>query len=59
MLRRQGLPEDRAWRSARNEYGPWWNSGTSHMNAAFPKRFFDALGLISLLDTQRRLQRHP
>lgn len=59
MLRRQGLPEDRAWRSARNGYGPWWNSGTSHMNAAFPKRFFDALGLISLLDTQRRLQRHP
>lgn len=58
MLRRQKLPEDRAWRSARNGQGPWWNSGASHMNAAFPKRFFDALGLISLLDTQRRLQRH-
>jgi RNA-directed DNA polymerase len=27
------------------------------MNAAFPKRFFDALELVSLLDTQRRLQR--
>lgn len=59
MLRRQRLTEDRAWRSARNGQGPWWNSGASHMNAAFPKRFFDALGLISLLDTQRRLQRHP
>tara|TARA_Y100001001_G_C7995735_1_gene304549 strand:- start:185 stop:1540 length:1356 start_codon:yes stop_codon:yes gene_type:complete len=56
MLRRQRLMEDRAWRSARNGQGPWWNSGASHMNAAFPKRFFDALGLISLLDTQRRLQ---
>jgi len=56
MLRRQRLTEDRAWRSARNGQGPWWNSGASHMNAAFPKRFFDALGLISLLDTQRRLQ---
>jgi RNA-directed DNA polymerase len=29
------------------------------MNTAFPKRFFDAVGLISLLDSQRRLQRHP
>ena len=56
MLRRQRLTEERAWRSARNGQGPWWNSGASHMNAAFPKRFFDALGLISLLDTQRRLQ---
>jgi len=27
------------------------------MNTAFPKRFFDALGLVSLLDTQQRLQR--
>ncbi|XHF41432.1 group II intron reverse transcriptase/maturase [Metapseudomonas boanensis] len=59
MLRRQGLPEDRAWRSAHNGQGPWWNSGASHMNVAFPKRFFGALGLISLLDSQQRLQCHP
>ncbi|CAG9175908.1 hypothetical protein LMG23994_03205 [Cupriavidus pinatubonensis] len=26
------------------------------MGAAFPKRYFDAMGLISLLDSQRRLQ---
>ena len=57
MLRRRGLKEERAWHSARNGQGPWWNAGASHMNAAFPKRFFDALGLVSLLDTQRRLQR--
>lgn len=57
MLRRQGLPEDRAWRSAHNGQGPWWNAGASHMNTAFPKRFFDALGLVSLLDTRQRLQR--
>ncbi|MFC4342712.1 reverse transcriptase domain-containing protein [Cupriavidus numazuensis] len=56
MLRRQGLEERRAWHSARNGQGPWWNAGASHMGAAFPKRYFDALGLISLLDTQRRLQ---
>ena len=58
MLRRQGLPEERAWRSAHNGQGPWWNAGASHMNAAFPKRCFDALGLVSLPDTQQRLQRY-
>ena len=36
--------------SAFNCRGPWWNSGASHMNAAFPKRYFDATGLVSLLD---------
>lgn len=56
-LRARGLDELRARRSAGNGRGPWWNSGASHMNAAFPKPSFDALGLISLLDTQRRLQR--
>lgn len=56
MLRRQGLAEDRARHSARNGRGPWWNAGASHMNAAFPKGYFDAMGLVSLLDTQRRLQ---
>ncbi|MEX3583593.1 MAG: group II intron maturase-specific domain-containing protein [Burkholderia sp.] len=59
MLRRQGLVENRAWRSAHNGQGPWWNAGASHINMAFPKRFFDALGLISVLDTQQRLQRCP
>lgn len=57
MLRRQGLPEDRAWRSGHNGQGPWWNAGASHMNAAFPKRYFDALGLVWLLDLRQRLQR--
>lgn len=28
----------------------------SYMNAAFPKFYFDRLGLVSLLDTPRRLQ---
>ncbi|MEX3583377.1 MAG: group II intron maturase-specific domain-containing protein [Burkholderia sp.] len=59
MLRRQGLVENRAWRSAHNGQGPWWNAGASHMNTAFTKRFFDALGLVSVLDTQQRLQRCP
>ena len=55
-LMKAGLTEERAWRSACNQRGPWWNSGASHMNAAFPKSFFDRLGLVSLLDTLRRLQ---
>ena len=51
-----GLTEERAFRSVFNQRGPWWNSGASHMNQAFPKSFFDRLGLVSLLDTARRLQ---
>ena len=49
-LMRRGLDEQRAWRSATNGRGPWRNAGASHMNQAFPKRYFDTLGLVSLLD---------
>jgi RNA-directed DNA polymerase len=45
-----GLRQQRAWKSASNGRGAWWNSGASHMNAAFPKAFFDRHGLISLVD---------
>ncbi len=55
-LMKAGLKEERAFRSAFNQRGPWWNSGASHMNQAFPKSFFDRFGLVSLLDTMRRLQ---
>jgi RNA-directed DNA polymerase len=56
-LMKRGLPEQRAWRSATNGRGPWWNAGASHMHAAFPKSWFYHLGLVSLLDTVQRLQR--
>ena len=56
-LMRRGLTEERAWRSAGNQRGPWFNAGAHHMHAAFPKSWFDSLGLVSLLDTVRRLQR--
>jgi RNA-directed DNA polymerase len=49
-LRERGLSEDRAHDSAYNGHGPWWNSGASHMNQAFPKRYFDRLGMFSFLD---------
>jgi len=55
-LMKAGLTEERAFRSAFNQRGPWWNSGASHMNQAFRKAYFDRLGLVSLLDTTRRLQ---
>ena len=55
-LMKAGLTEARAFRSAFNQRGPWWNSGASHMNQAFRKSYFDRLGLVSLLDTVRRLQ---
>jgi len=56
MLLKRGLPEERAWRSATNGRGAWWNAGASHMNTAFPKAFFDHMGLVSLVDTHRRFQ---
>jgi group II intron reverse transcriptase/maturase len=55
-LQARGLDATRAWKSASNGRGPWWNAGASHMNAAYPKKTFDALGLVSLLDTQQRFQ---
>ena len=55
-LRKRGLAEARAWQSGHNGQGPWWNSGASHMNQAFPKAYFDRLNLVSLLDSSRHLQ---
>ena len=55
-LMKRGLTEARAWKSATNGRGPWWNSGASHMNEAYPKKFFDVLGLVSLLDYLRQIQ---
>jgi len=37
MLMREGLPEERAARSALSQRGPLYNAGASHMNQAFRK----------------------
>jgi len=50
MLIARGIDKDRAWKSTVNGRGPWWNAKASHMNEAFPKSFFDDLGLISIVD---------
>lgn len=56
-LVRLGLSEERAWKSAFNGRGPWWNSGAPHMHQALPKKLWDRLGLVSILDTINRLSR--
>jgi RNA-directed DNA polymerase len=55
-LIRHGLDKERAWKSATNGRGPWWNSGASHMHTCYPKSYFDMLGLVSLLNQLQRLQ---
>jgi RNA-directed DNA polymerase len=49
-LLKRGLDGETAKRSAGNGHGSWWNAGASHMNKAFPKKYFDSCGLVSLLD---------
>jgi len=51
-----GLCRERAWKSSVNGRGAWWNAGASHMNQAVPKRRLTRMGLVSVLDTVRRLQ---
>jgi RNA-directed DNA polymerase len=53
-LMRAGLGRVQAWQSATNGHGPWWNGGAPHMHLAYPKSWFDRMGLVSLLDTQQR-----
>ena len=55
-LMRLGLSEVRAWTSASNGRGPWWNSGASHLNQALPMKLFDRLGLVSLMAQYHRLK---
>ena len=49
-LMKRGLGEERAARSAFNKYGPWFNSGASHMNQAVKVKEFREMGLFSLLE---------
>lgn len=48
-LLKLGFTEQRAGASAYNGRGAWWNSGASHMNAAFRRKYFDRLELFSML----------
>jgi len=57
QLIRRGLTPERAWTSATNGRGPWWNAGASHMNQAVPTRVLSQLGLASLVQESQRLTR--
>jgi RNA-directed DNA polymerase len=54
MIQR-GLDKERAWESAVNGRGPWWNAGASHMNACVTTQWFRAEGLLSLLEQHAAL----
>lgn len=56
-LMQRGLDKDRAWMSAYNGHGPWWNAGASHMNDAYRAAFFDTLGLPSFQRLHASLNR--
>jgi RNA-directed DNA polymerase len=56
-LMRLGLDEKRAWNSALNGRGTWWNAGASHLNQALPKKLVVRLGLVSLMDYYHQLIR--
>jgi len=47
-LMEHGLEQKRAWTSACNGRGAWWNAGASHMNEAYPLKHFRELGLVEL-----------
>ncbi len=47
-MMKRGLKESRAWASATNGRGPWWNAGASHMNQSYPIAYFNKLGLVAL-----------
>jgi RNA-directed DNA polymerase len=49
-----GLERERAYVSAFNGRGPWWNAGASHMNACVTARWLHQQGLVSLLYTHQR-----
>lgn len=49
-LRARGIAAETARRSSFNGRGAWWNAGAQHMHLAFPKRYFDHLGLFSFVD---------
>jgi len=56
-LMRLGLSEIRAWNTAQNGRGSWWNAGSQHLNQALPSRLFARLGLVSLMNTFYALRR--
>jgi RNA-directed DNA polymerase len=55
-LIQRGIERETAYISAYNGRGAWWNSGSPHMNMAFPAKWFAQQGLMSLLSQHQRFQ---
>ncbi len=53
-MTQMGLERERAWISAFNGRGPWWNAGASHMNVCVTAAWLHKQGLVSLLYTHQR-----
>lgn len=53
-LMKRGLSEENAVQSSFNQRGSWWNAGARHMNFAFPAKYFEHRGLVSLEKTHSR-----
>jgi len=50
----RGIGRARAFVSAYNGRGAWWNAGASHMNATVTAKWLEQQGLMSLLAEHRR-----
>jgi len=55
-LKQLGIGAGRAWKSANNGRGPWWNAGASHMNQAVPTKYLRHLGLLSFMEEYQRVK---
>lgn len=55
-LKQLGIGAERAWKSANNGRGPWWNAGASHMNQAIQVKYLRQLGLISFMEEYQRIK---
>jgi RNA-directed DNA polymerase len=55
-LKQLGIDAKRAWKSANNGRGSWWNAGASHMNQAIPTKYLRNLGLLSFMDEYQRVK---
>jgi hypothetical protein len=61
-LMRAGLSHAHEWRSATNGHGLWWNSGSPHMNPAYPTSWLPTWGCSRcwlLTDASRRFHEPP
>lgn len=55
-LRQLGIGAERAWKSANNGRGSWWNAGASHMNHAIQTKYLRSLGLLSFMEEYQRVK---